>query len=626
MKIKRIEVENFGCLEHAEVPLADQGMVFVMGENLDTESSNSNGSGKTTLFKAVTWGLFGQTVDGDKADEVIRKGTSEAVVRVELEDFTIRRSRKKGSPKLEILGSTGEPIEGTKDDLQAKIIEWVGLDFQAFKNTVLYGQGDILRFAHPATTDSQRKDILHQVLRTERFKRAHEEVRERKNRTVKKLEGVQAEIGKLKARMEEHDLDDLKAKSDRWEANWEASLQVTTRRVEELIERAKTKKTEAGEALSMLRRKVAMLKKSIEGAKDPSVEAKAIRDKLKAAVQDKESLGVILAEIMADAKTIKRHLVGLDGDKCPTCGSSLAEGEAAKHVGGLKANLSSLSGKEEVTRLAMEEVVERIARIEETLDNELAKVKRFEESRRELAEANGKLAASEGVETIVKELKSQAVREMAKLEELKSQVNPFDETIAAAVAKMSEHRDALKGLRVTEEELSVDLAHLEFWVKGFSSQGLPSYVLDSIMPFLTDRANHYLGILADGDIIMGFRTQRELKSRAGVKDEIEIIWTIEGAEGVTPSGGQRKRMELATDLALMDLVATREGGHLDLLLLDEVLDGLDREGRTRVLTLLQELRRERGSIFVVSHEPDLAEVFERSIKVVKSGGASRIES
>jgi len=162
-------------------------------------------------------------------------------------------------------------------------------------------------------------------------------------------------------------------------------------------------------------------------------------------------------------------------------------------------------------------------------------------------------------------------------------------------------------------------------VRGFGNEGLPSYILDSVVPYITERTNHYLGTLADGDISMRFDTQRALKSREGVKDEITLWWCIEGNELVPPSGGQQRKMEIATDLALMDLVASREGTQLDLVLLDEVLDGLDREGRSRVIELLAELRRRRGSVFVISHESDLAEEFERVAVVTKRDGCARLE-
>ena len=163
-------------------------------------------------------------------------------------------------------------------------------------------------------------------------------------------------------------------------------------------------------------------------------------------------------------------------------------------------------------------------------------------------------------------------------------------------------------------------------MRGFSNQGLPSFLLDSVMPFITERANHYLETLSDGDIKVNFSTQREMKSSKGeFKDEIDITWEIEGIEDYPPSGGQLKKMEIATDLALMDLVSTQEKAHVDLLALDEILDGLDDEGRQRIMVLLREIRSKRGSVFVISHESEVAEIFEKAIIVVKKDGVTSLQ-
>jgi DNA repair exonuclease SbcCD ATPase subunit len=92
-----------------------------------------------------------------------------------------------------------------------------------------------------------------------------------------------------------------------------------------------------------------------------------------------------------------------------------------------------------------------------------------------------------------------------------------------------------------------------------------------------------------------------------------------------PSGGQLKKIEIASDLALMDLVSSNEGGSLDIIMLDEVLDGLDSEGCSRVLLLLQKLRAGRGSIFVISHESKMQEAFEKGLYAVKNGGITTLE-
>jgi DNA repair exonuclease SbcCD ATPase subunit len=121
-------------------------------------------------------------------------------------------------------------------------------------------------------------------------------------------------------------------------------------------------------------------------------------------------------------------------------------------------------------------------------------------------------------------------------------------------------------------------------------------------------------------------TLSELKSGA-VKDKLSINTTIEGNQNVTPSGGQLRKITLACDLALMDIVAQREGTAIDLLLMDEVLDGLDATGRSRIMDLLTHLKKQRGTIFLVTHDPELLEFmekFDRIINVTKQDGVSDI--
>ena len=48
------------------------------------------------------------------------------------------------------------------------------MDFHTWRNTVLYGQGDLVRFADPNTKDSERKDVLKRVLRLEVLDRGNQ--------------------------------------------------------------------------------------------------------------------------------------------------------------------------------------------------------------------------------------------------------------------------------------------------------------------------------------------------------------------------------------------------------------------------------------------------------------------
>ena len=68
MKFLRLKIDNAFVIDKAEIDLDQQGLVLVTGES---EDGGSNGSGKSSLCtKALIWGLFGRTPNGEKGDVV----------------------------------------------------------------------------------------------------------------------------------------------------------------------------------------------------------------------------------------------------------------------------------------------------------------------------------------------------------------------------------------------------------------------------------------------------------------------------------------------------------------------------------------------------------------------------
>lgn len=648
MELYDIVAKNFGPYEYMEVPLYKQGLVWMGGKNHDTAAADSNGAGKTTIFKAMTWCLYGEAIDGEKGDKVIHKGATKAEVYTRLLDgkdkWTVGRTRTKGSPKLELIKPDGTPYKADKDEIQAKIVEMIGLDFRAFKNTVLYGQNDSARFAHPRTKDSERKDMLHRIMRTELLAECHEWVKEKAKGLRAKAKEAQAQVDSLQMRIDEHDIESLEMRHKEWESD-----RVATERSHRL--QAKEYKQQALDIMAESEEDVEL--PDLDGLKAQLKTANIEVKKAEKAQEVVEGIEVEIAKLNSEldgrskecyalameVKTINEQLGELDGDKCPVCTSPLDEGAALEHIQELERKRDEAkSGHARAMKIykkleAAVEIKVAEAQKHQKIANMVPRILRQIAAHREaIAEAEAEVKAHEHrleeaeekarhfIELARKSLKA------AKVENAKN--NPYEAQLGEARDRVAQYAENIIELESGMEAVRNELSHYEFWVRGFSNQGLPSYVLDAVMPYITDRANHYLETLADGDITMNFTTQRELKSSKGdYRDEIDIQWEIEGIEdSYPPSGGQLKKMEIATDLALMDLVATREGGHLDMLMLDEVLDGLDGEGCNRVLQLLQNLRAARGTIFVISHETEVAEVFEKALFAVKKGGKTKLVS
>lgn len=641
--------KDFCGYESFTLPLLKQGLIWVGGENRDSDAATSNGSGKTSLYKSLPWCLYGESIDGETGDKVIRRGTKCAQVKTKLADddgkiWVVVRERRKGSPLLALIQPDGKPFKGSKEDVQNKVIDMVGLDFKAFKNTVMYGQNDTARFARPTTKDGERKDTLHRAMRTDVLKSCHEWALERARELKADVNLAEAEIARIDARAGEHDTARAQLDFDRFEEDRAEAIEASTeeaRRLRGQAAAAAAEKTAAAPGVSTeaLKARIAKLEaqqhKSEEsvGKADKALEAlEKLREK-RAALRDKHN------ETETQLQTLDAQLHALKGSKCPTCTTPLAAGTtAAKHKHELADQHTALTAAISALEKQWEKADAEVRAKQGEYDGHSESARQQPHILREIGKAQQEIAAAEREREAAKaraeaaaersqHYVEQAKHHLARAKEWHARENPHAAQLAAAKVKLRELKDARKAHEAKRDAKAMDLAHMEFWSRGFGNQGLPSYVLDSVMPYITERANHYLETLADGDIKLLFSTQRELKSAKGeMRDEISITWEIEGLDdSYPPSGGQLKKMEIATDLALMDLVASREGGSMDLLMMDEVLDGLDPEGRQRVLHLLHELRAKRGSIFVISHDAEVAEIFEKSIIVVKDGGLSSLE-
>lgn len=623
--LNEMRLRDFCCFGKVQLRLSDQGLVWVGAQNNDSEAAISNGAGKTTLFKGLTWCLFGDTIDGERGDKVIRHGTKRAIVEVDLDDdWVVRRERAKGSPKLTLLKGD-ELFVGDKKAVQAKIIELVGLDFKAFKNTVLYGQNDSARFADPRVSDPERKDMLHRIQRTEILKACHVIA-------LGRVRDLKADISKMEARQAElirvRDKAILRSKTDRermesWDGHRDA-------RVASTVDEARGLKASAHDLMESapdvdaLREDEASLQQDIRDALDANEAADKSRAEARRWRERVDNIKAERAEHMNNARHLREQLEQLQGDNCPLCGATLEDGVTVDELEG-----RLMMATDEAKRLKQELEVNFIPLVEKAeaaIKVAAEKASQAVRLERELAGVHRLIHQAESTQERATSLIEQAKKVVKRAKAIRSEVNPHKEHWEASSAEAMKASADRKRVAKRLTGRYRDRSHLEFWSRGFGSQGLPSFILDSAMPAITERANHYLDVLTDGDIQMEFSTQRELKSSKGeYRDEIDISWIIEGMEGYPPSGGQQRKMEIATDLALMDLTETREGAQINLFIADEILDGLDAEGTERVLNLLHELRIRRGSIFVISHQPAMGELFEKSITVVKTDGQSELE-
>ena len=180
MKILSVKFLNLNSLKGVheirfdESPLADSGLFAITGPT---------GAGKTTILDAISVGLYGQVHrHGRNAEEMMTRHTGESYSEVEFEvkgttyraKWSIARSRGRHDGNLQTArrelsekddSNNWKPMGGQKiAEVQNKIIELCGLDYEQFLRSVILSQGDFSRFLK--ASENERGELLEKITDT----------------------------------------------------------------------------------------------------------------------------------------------------------------------------------------------------------------------------------------------------------------------------------------------------------------------------------------------------------------------------------------------------------------------------------------------------------------------------
>jgi DNA repair exonuclease SbcCD ATPase subunit len=129
-----------------------------------------------------------------------------------------------------------------------------------------------------------------------------------------------------------------------------------------------------------------------------------------------------------------------------------------------------------------------------------------------------------------------------------------------------------------------------------------------------------LGALSDGNIHAVWATLTTT-AKGDLKEKFNIEVTNDmGAESFAGlSGGEKRKVRLATAMALQDMVASRATKPINIAICDEIDHALDEAGLERLMTILERKGKEKGTVLIISHN-SLSDWCSDVITVTKSGG------
>jgi DNA repair exonuclease SbcCD ATPase subunit len=617
VKFPELEIQNFLAITSAKISLADRGLVAIQGDNQADTSANSNGTGKSSMPDALSWCWFGTTARGVTGDDVInRDAKKDCFVRSVAIDghmtytATRHRKHKTGKNTFTLKSFDGmkevDLTKGTEKLTQEVANAIIGCSLEVFTASIYAGQEQMPDL--PAMTDKNLKVLIEEAAGVTVLEGAYKKAREDLLAATAKLDAAKttadkadSQEGFLRAQLHS-------AKSQ--VGAWDGMKVVREQKVKDEI-------TAIVPQLKKLKDDIA----AIDAAK--ITDGIADCDARIAAVTSEQAGLAALNKTLADATAHLRayegevgmferwHTEAVDGlakiehqvgCPCANCGRPLTNAElgtAKKKAEELIADRLKAK-REAVAKVEAQEIVvidAQRARDEfaATMTDISAVAAQRSVFERELASYNALVSQQSLLVTQAKSWRDQLTAIQAEVNPHTATVERLEKDLAAAEAETNR----LKALIKDEEENVALEAEV---VKVYSPAGVRAHILDDVTPFLNSQTAKYLATLSDGNIEATWNTLTP-DSKGNLKEKFTIdVTNATGGESFKGlSGGEKRKVRIATALALQDLVATRATKPIDLFIGDEIDDALDSSGLERLMTILEEKARERGTVMVISH-------------------------
>jgi len=568
MRFLVIDIKNFLSYDKVSFNLDKRGIVFVKGINNDSPKFDSNGSGKSALFEAIYFALYGNLLRKGKRGPV-RKGEDKCIVKlrfkVNKDEFLIVREKGK-IHKLKLYQNDEDISLPDIRKTQSLINDIIHPD--VFVNTVLFSGSLTQSFLNG--TDAQRKDIMMKMFGLDIFIKAQEKAKEKVKVFDRKLRELEVDLESSKKLKKE-----LKS-----------MIKDIEEKIKGLNEEVDIEKLEK-ERRSM-KKKLYELNTELDSKKE------LFNEKIK----EKNDLEKNLSDISFKIKTLKKEYGEkqklVKSGKCPVC---LREIKDEKDI-----SYDFSSVEKEIEKLEKKQ-----SKLSEQVDKKQKEVDKLVDE-------------ITSIESEVSELEDKLQTIKFELNEYKVSRDKYEDDLKEKNKRIKELSKEINLLEKNIEDISKEKEVYDFWKKGFGYDGIISFLMKMYLPEINNELNKYLSILIGGGVQGEFIPFTILKS-GEVRDKWQFKLT--GYEDYDScSSGERRRIDVALLLSFNSILRRRY--NVNMIVLDEVFDPLDRTGiDSIVVDILEELKKEISSIFVISHNPEF-DLDCNYIEIIKEGGISKV--
>lgn len=575
LKFINLKIEGFQSIGNAYLDFDNLGMCFIKGINNYDNKTRSNGSGKSSLLSSIYWCLFGKTSSGI-GNGVVNKFSDtgcyvELCFTVDNVSYFIKRSQnhKKYKTNLVILKESEDISGRNKSDSEKLIKEIINLDEEVFSQMIFLSQGFANRFA--VYTPKARRELLESLYNID--KKLDEFVITLKD----KEHNYETIINALKTSVIE--------------------LETKDNMLSDSIDKIKRDIENTNARINMLNDTIYNVKK--EDIDDLQSQIKLIDnqlDKIQIKYNDYYNESNLLYQSMSNLKLQKdktnNEIISFSNNKvCPTCGTILEDYNKNEHI-----------------QKHLKELKDYVINLNSQIDDINKQYLDSKDLTQKLLNKQNLIKHNKSVVFDKYCIKSEEYqRKLQKDTEIKSLIDKCDnytKDIVSLRETIDDNKNILSDKNKSIEENNKKLDITQHSVRLANNQ-FKSYLLEHIVYMLNNKLKDLSGLLFENEIIQ-INGDSKLDILLGEKIYEQL------------SGGEQRKVDVAIIIAQRYLAQQMNAISSNILILDEVFDGLDDVSFGIVLDLLSDEIQDVESTFIISHR-DVKEIpFDKIITVIKN--------
>ena len=629
-------------------------LIQMDGENRNT--GGSSGSGKSTALIAIDYLLGLSDIPSTVLQSWLTKDDMcvEANLTIDKVKTYIRRSKKKGL----LLQYGEEEFQGTL--AEEKLQQIISIPKNVFKQMIHKKQDEKGFFLNKTAKQMYEFliDMLDLGMQDKKLNKISEDIKT----LTKDIETATASIANI-----ENSIADLESVLGQKVAPTPVDISKLPELIaqkEAINDKLKALEAQKHEAIKAIVKPTLPEFKAYDNATLLKLEeaSKVMRDKGDSIDAETQRLNKFLYKISSSKDTIQtkaqmavdksKKLQELKNNQCFTCKQHYSGEDAMKTQAQLVEDIDTL--KKEIMELKVEvdkepEILQTIAtnksnykkitdkyqeihtRIAEEKRNADEHRKKYDEQveKLQITTKNQELEITSKFNTAISEIKNQVWPLDSEIQKLQSDKANFDRGVASyenecksLIAKI----DTYKKMHV-DEHLKLEASNDKLKVAQEAHRLIKTYtiqVFQDTLNLIGDVATEMISAIPNiQNSSIYFEGCKENQNGA-IKDEVTPIITLNGHNKIPIkafSGGEKTAIELAVDLAVIDVIEAKTGKGANFFILDEPFNGLDSICKEACLEVLRQHDTNK-KIIMVDHSSELKEMVSDIITIVKEGESS----